>query len=1126
MDIDLIRPDDLLNLHVEAVNLRLDADDPDAPDLVVEDPAEPAFLVVTFPPQAIAERAYFEAAIVPGAGAGVQPEPTSPARPDADAGSSVIEPLDPPGQTTARTGRPSRLVFEVPPEVRIPFSTEGLLDWSALTPSLHPIAAIGPDPAPSEIAQAPALRAPAPHETALELPFRLVISPNADATWAHRARPFTARGRTELWHTRLQLRTPDGPAELSRTRHAPLRAVWALDPGYHPTTRPDPLTPDPALGRTALSADDRYQLVVLTSAFHGYEVDAQVVFADAFLPAVALAEIPAVAPALGAALGAEGDVAVLPALDLGPDLVGGDGLARPPGALVSRLPRWTRTFPYVPEPFEAEQLMLSPLGGWLRSRGNWSPPREAKPSPWLRQIDQRGAFERAVLVEPRLFIDPDFEVDADVPLLHVERELESLDLSEWVHTATLGRDHYVRVVYEGELLPTHHPAALIKETQRTFKEVNGLAVAYLVQRTFVVVRQPVVDFADRGNPFRRVRLTTLVTPDLADPAQSQVVGSKRSFWVKVMTSATASDLFQFHAVGTDQAGSAVDATLPMLFVSKSDAEQASLRDLVVTEYNRPEWADARRLRVPGQTVTFAPADPATDNTRLVTRSLSYVVGTGSGPPQMLKADVRVRQVEELLGTDAPTTIRYVSGYVTNGFDAQTGAFAEVVRPDLSLYAPDDPSVRTTAGVTFSSDQAGGFATPNLGVSTLTRRLGPLAGTVEQAQANAFDPASFFKGVTAQLFGSFDLIDLLPAGSLDQNAPKMRIELQDGGATLVVTLDWEPEIQNVEVPSPALSLAQFVKGPTSKLLIHGVITKPTGLGGGPPAGGGTSDFTGTLNDFRVGILKSVFLNFDAFRFHARSGQKTDFGVDLNPGNPLEFGGDLTFVEAIRQIIPPGLFGDGASLDVTADHIRAGFSIGLPPVTVGVLSLKDVSLGAALTLPFADGKPVFDFNVSERARPFLLAVSFFGGGGFFHLQVDTAGIRQLEAALEFGAVLALDIGVATGEVHAMAGIYFSMQRKEPGTDLVATLTGYLRLGGSLSVLGIVKVSVEFMLSFTYDGGQDKAYGRATLIVRVSVFGIGKSVELTVERGFGGQSGDPTFGDLITTPEDWSAYALAFA
>jgi hypothetical protein len=136
-----------------------------------------------------------------------------------------------------------------------------------------------------------------------------------------------------------------------------------------------------------------------------------------------------------------------------------------------------------------------------------------------------------------------------------------------------------------------------------------------------------------------------------------------------------------------------------------------------------------------------------------------------------------------------------------------------------------------------------------------------------------------------------------------------------------------------------------------------------------------------------------------------------------------------------------------------------------------------------------------------------------------------MKALEVALEFGATAALDIGVASGEVHIMAGIYFSLQRKEGSSDLAAILTGYLRLGGSLNVLGIISISVEFNLSFTYDGARDKAYGRATLTVSVHVLFFSASVELTVERAFGG-SGDPHFIDFFPEPEPWREYALAFA
>lgn len=207
------------------------------------------------------------------------------------------------------------------------------------------------------------------------------------------------------------------------------------------------------------------------------------------------------------------------------------------------------------------------------------------------------------------------------------------------------------------------------------------------------------------------------------------------------------------------------------------------------------------------------------------------------------------------------------------------------------------------------------------------------------------------------------------------------------------------------------------------------------------------------------------------------------------------------------------------------IRAGFSFALPPISVGVFSLKDVSLGTGLTLPFLDGRPSLDFNVSERPRPFLLAVGIFGGGGFFHLQLDTAGLKIVEAALEFGVTASVDLGVASGGVHIMAGIYFKLERKQPSNELMPMLTGYLRMGGQLSVLGLIKLSLEFTLSFTYDSSRDKAYGRATLTVQVEVAFFSVSVEITVERAFGG-SGDPLFVDLFKTAQPWRDYAEAFA
>ena len=1081
----VVRPDDLLNLKIEAVNLRLDTEDPEDPALVVDDASAPARLVVLFPPQTIAETAYFESSIVPGE----EPEPTPENPPEPDPSERA---LDPPGvvgpegrDSVARIADSSRLVFDVPSGTRIPCSIEGLLDWSALELAVNPIAAIPPDPTAEQIAAAPAIRPPEPNETALELPYRLVVSPNREVSWLHRTKPFTSRGRTELWHTRLALRDSEGDVvELSRLNRAPLRAIWS--PDHHPFDPPHPTALDPHLGLTAMAPNDRHQIVILTSAFRGYEVEVEL-------------DLPLL---LGAAQRVVGR---------------------------RRIP-FTLTFAFVPKPFEAELLMLSPLGAWLRSRGTWTPPYQV-----LRHLPVKPDLGELFTLAPRTRALASGETEADVAaspfgglvLQPFEQIGERLDLSEWVHVAAQGRDHYVRIVYEGELKPYRNAAALIKVTERKFEEQGPIVAAYLRQRMFIVVREPVKEFSDddRGMPYKKVRLTTLVTPDIAFP--EVIPGTERSFWVEVKTSATTEARFMFHGVGTDIAGNETDFTVPMMFVSRRETE--TTLPIAIAEYNKSESEGdlgARELRIPGQQLAFAPLDPdpAKRNTQLVAEALNFVLDEG-GDPTLLKADVRIPQVQELLGTDAATTIRLFQGYVDHDIDTATGVFAEIAKPKLPMPAPTalDGMEADTLGVDFSSDKAGGFATPNLGVSTLTRSLGPLAGKAADALTDTFDPASFFGDGLAKLFGSFDLADLLPSSTLGKNAPKLRTISSDipGGKLVVTTLDWEPDVENKD-----LTVVEFVKDHNgqTELKVHGVITTPVVLTGTPDPP--MFEFTGTLNDFRVGVLKSVFVNFVLFSFTAKSEQKPDVKVQLDPAVPVEFAGDLEFVEELRKAIPPDLFGDGPSLDIAPTGIRAGFAIGLPPVAVGVFALKDVTLGAALTLPFVDGKPAFDFNVSTREHPFLLQVSIFGGGGFFRLQLDTAGMKELEAALEFGVTASLDIGVASGSVHMMAGIYFALERQDPSNELAARLSGYLRVGGSMNVLGLITVSVEFNLSFTYDAATEKAYGRATLTVEVEVLFFSASVELTVERAFGGQGGDPKFVQMFTSAPVWKEYAQAFA
>ena len=339
-----------------------------------------------------------------------------------------------------------------------------------------------------------------------------------------------------------------------------------------------------------------------------------------------------------------------------------------------------------------------------------------------------------------------------------------------------------------------------------------------------------------------------------------------------------------------------------------------------------------------------------------------------------------------------------------------------------------------------------------------------------------------------------------------------------GSRIVAEMDWHPNVSNVDA-----GLVQFIASDHGAAAVLDITARIETLVTAAGGNGSSTQINGSLRNFRVEFVDAVWVHVEEFAFASKSGQKPDVKVRLNATQPVTFVGDLEFVETLRKLIPPGLLGDGPSLDINEERVHAGFSVAIPPASVGVFSLSNIRLGAFVELPFTEGRPIFDFAFALRQDPMTLAVAIFGGTAFFHVQLDTDGVRLLEAAFEFGAIAALDIGVASGSVHILAGIYFKLEKKEAGGDLEATLSGYMRMGGEMSVL-IVRVSVEFVLSFTYSAG--KATGRATLTVSVEIAFFSVSVELSVERSFGKNGGDPVFDQMLPSPSLWSAYAGAFA
>jgi len=1230
----VIRPQDLLVLEFELDNLRVEKSDGEAPAQVVKQGSGQAYLVVRFPPQHLTEKAYFTT--VPDIP--VSTPKGAPGDPDAGSGD---DPLDAPPIQAILSGW-SRLVFRVPDErLPIQWTLEELLKVmgelelsvpaNALPPKrlqvrlddlfvstlaksrlvdsailkeiassrsaisrgiaagesisaegINPVRASGPrsraggrvigvararrnlrtlgnqlgasgltgsdtvnlhEKLVGDLAAQPftpiLLRPePAPPgatQTALELPYHIFLSPNRYGAWFHAKDPVTSAetGHTELWHTRLGVRRPDGTLVDGDDWRRTLRAVWTTD--YPPPSTPSPGDPVDVPNhvnfpwRMSLDSFDRHNVVHLSSNFR------------------------------------------------------------------LRDPNRPSAF-YEPRPLDVDLLALTSLGAWLDSQGVWDFPQP-----------------------------------------------QGLSVEEWRHRATLGRDHYVRVVYAGFLFPWGHRASLIKVTERQFHDDLPGDPAYLRQRMFLVVREPLKTYRSSGltyqgpdgerqgeqfdlmMPFQAVRITTRVSPLLDRPEDDDIASlSQGCFWPNV-----GGQPFKFNLVATDTAGNQIDLAMPLIFVGKEQTDKdyadSVIPDQVVQAYAQDHWpgSSKKRAQVPagGQRMGLAES-AAPDDTVFAAQSLTFGAEVPIQAtydkldwrqprffPVVRSAEIDVPSLQSIAHTSQPAGVVFAGVYLKEGFEtANAGEVFLAKNP----AAPD-------FGVTFSDkgDRSGGLITPDLSLSGLSRVTGPISGDLATAAVGSFDPMEWFGALAgAKLFGvlkltdildlvGFDELDKLPqfiGQSLNQveqliaDIERLRTLLTTNPvpetATITTLLDQllDPDSGSIPALLEGGSVATVVSQlsaldselgslegtlagsdlpPGPKTLVGDAIQSlQAGISGVIAAAGLLQSFadgdllpeamqarfewrpeikpwgpfkpSGTrnlvlavqaagenftvicsLDDFILDLF-FVILDFERVQLRMRAGEKPEVDVKFTG---FEFAGPLSFVETLRDIIPFDGFSDPPDVEVTAEGITAGFTMGLPNLSVGVFSLENLSLGAGFSVPFI-GPPLSSwFNFCERENPARLTVSMFGGGFFFGITVHADGLFILEGAIEFGAAISVDFGVASGSVSAMAGLYFKIE----ATD--ATLAGYFRLRGEVEALGIISVCIELYLEMRYETASNKCVGTATLSIEIEVMLFSATIEITCTKKFAGSGSDPTFAELMdvapdATSADWDAYCMAFA
>lgn len=770
---------------------------------------------------------------------------------------------------------------------------------------------------------------------------------------------------------------------------------------------------------------------------------------------------------------------------------------------------------YQPLPLRVDRLMLSSLGAWLQAHGRWPAPVAA----------------------------------ADIG--------QSLVTQSWTHRASMGRDHYVRVVTVGFFLPTRQPASLVEVTERKFGTFPvrigdpraGKPAAFLRKRMFLVPAPGWFEYkpddqhiphGGREFPFRWIRITTPVTPSLAapygddpvlatgvpvnptgDPLQPGVLcHRKQAFWPMVPVPGGGVVDVPFAMEAIDAEDRVCRLSLPLIFVSANLTNIVDTTQKLVAYYNRPDVAARRTAAMGGQRVALATFPDAKGDAAYPVSTVTFGAAEPAAPnapfdpkteprffPKLAKAEVHLDALDRVRGSSAATA------HAVTLHDAWLNTPGNAARLFAALVDPID--------VIFTPDSTGGVINPNLRITGLSARTGPIGGDLSGPDAPpSFTPATFFAGASPKILGTLALTDVLADSPFASPGKAPRLISTEVPGGVESSLTWRPDLKDGGSFRRRAGAAMVITAKT--------VTRHDG-------GAAVSEISGEITNFDLAAIHPNTLAtvmFRRLRFTSRNGKKPEVDADLIG---VSFSGVLAFVNALQNYLKS--ISGGGYVDATKNGITIGESVALPNVPAGAFLLENISLTSEVSIPFTDEQARVRFSFASREKPFHLTVAMFGGGGFCGVTFGLKDFELFEVLLEFGAKLSLDIGVASGSVSVMGGVYLAIG--SGGGEL----TGFVRINGELDIIELISMNIEFYLGLTYEFGDVKeVWGEASVTVEIDVLMFSGSVKLGPVRkrfaGGGGSApngltaraisaagGSPTFKDLMSQP-DWQGYCGLFA
>ena len=1079
----LLRPRDLIDITLEAPKCHLESS-AGVRHLVAD--AE-TVLILHLPPQHIAETALQEGA------------------PDTD--ELVLH----------RAAQPSRLVYLLPAGTQIAYTLEGILEaTTTLTLSVSPNAIPGPGPGrsaqPTGIPPTP----PDADQTALEVPYRLVVSPNASARFVTVANPRARGGSSGLWRARLDVR-PDEDGSTDETLRT-VRALWT--PG--PVT--DPGVSD-SWGTTPLTPFDRHQIVAQTCATDQRGVNAPLQVADLALSSLGAwfdwtgvwtDEDPLSDYRHIAAMGRDnyvrvaypgylfpfGHRAVLVKISERRVVPSATGGTRPPRARLWQrqfivIREHQRSYDTVTNPFISVELapQVTPDLDLPANQDLFAPTRNGVAYLFtLNAVDKAGG--RKKFTAPLIFVGNEANVSVDM-LNDIYTKapggpIGPLDLIP-------GNGQLVAMASESKAGDTSVEVSHLQfhvdpqNDELTLSAVRGVVPAMRQ----LAPQAPVVDMAYPSG-----------YSGLPDSGGVPVPGNAGQLFMVLTSSPAAVDF----SGGSDRSGGFISPSFPTQGISRSLGAVGDVgSSLGDGEFDPTAFFGAALPKLFGlfSLLDLIDVDDIVD--RALDRAPQFL-RHALDPKSLLLSSIG--QLDDAMSTAHDRLATEVANPAHRGAQQIAQDALDAMDQRASRLADDASAIVSSVG-----DLPGSAGTLSGQIDTFATDLDDLAsalvgtpGIPAGVRATVQKPLDTLKGALPQI--KTILGDVAQAQKLLDFANGL---LNPGTST--ATMNWAPTIKSWPQSGSVVNIF-YPSNPQQTLNLAIQIQSSNTA---PPV----IDILAEMVDFQLNLIGDgnaglMQLPFQRIGFHAGSNGKTE--VDVVFGD-MKFLGVLGFVNTLRGIIPFDGFSDPPLVSVAPDGVTAGFDIGLPNVGIGVFSLENISLGADARVPFLGDAVTIGFHFCTKDSPFRLTVMCIGGGGWVTLRASPKRMVLLDVGLEASAELAIDLGVASGSVSIAVGVYLQL------TDDDGKLTGYFRIRGQVDVLGLVSASITLELSLSYDFHHGKAVGRATIAVEVHVLFFSASVEVTCERRLAGSSGDPVLRDIM--PPDsgggsdaWTAYCGAFA